>query len=171
MFYLVRQSFWQLGILVILLAVGFSLLFYLLKNLIDRLDRQRMYGAGVVLYTVSWLLRGRINGEMVAAELYMLLIMVKVGTSLFRLAFNKRFFDIARVSGGYRYILCKNYFSQFFLALFFGILGLLTPQQIGTESFIRMSYWAAACMAPIYLVYREAVVRQPTDRVLTGLQR
>lgn len=83
MFYLVRQSFWQLGILVILLAVGFSLLFYLLKNLIDRLDRQRMYGAGVVLYTVSWLLRGRINGEMVAAELYMLLIMVKVGTSLF----------------------------------------------------------------------------------------
>ena len=50
MFLIARESFTTLGIMILSLAVIFGILFYLLKNTIDRLGRKRVYQLGVALY-------------------------------------------------------------------------------------------------------------------------
>ncbi len=154
LFYIVQQSFWQLGLLVIVLAAAFSVIFFLIKNRIDTSHRQRVYVVAVALYAFSWLLRGVLSMETGGAELYILLILITFCTSFFRLAFNKRFFDIARKSTGYSYIFCKSYSSQFFLALFFCCFAVVAEGN-DIEMQLRITYAGGALLAPLYLLYRE----------------
>jgi hypothetical protein len=155
LFYIMRQSFWQLGLLVIVLAVAFSVLFYIIKNRIDSRHLQGVYVVAVGLYALSWLMRGALNVETGGADLYLLLILITFCTSFFRLALNKRFFDIARTSGGYSYIFCKSYYSQFFLALFFCCFAFFVPAGNDIEMQLRVTYTGGALLALLYLLYCE----------------
>lgn len=123
MFIIVNQSFWDLGILVIILMVAFVLLFYLTKNVIDRLPKTTFFRISVCLYAASWLLRSQVSAEHDRTTLALLLISIAFFTSLFRLSFNKRFFDLAKSGISFKYLLYKSYYSQASVAIGFALIG------------------------------------------------
>jgi MFS family permease len=157
LFTIVRESFWKLGILVVLLAVLFGGFFLIIKNSIDRVPRQRIYTIAVFLYSASWLLRGVCSDQLSLAVLLILLSTVSFFTSFFRLAFNKRFFDFAKKGGApYKYVIIKSYYSQFFLALFFlfsaGCMYIMSL----TQTFLPYIYYLAGIFSFMYLFYKES---------------
>jgi hypothetical protein len=156
LFLVVGESFLRLGVLVIVLAVILGILFFLIKNRIDRLDKQTVYVCAVVLYMVSWGLRGTLSEVMNLSMQLCLLMVVAFCTSFFRLAFNKRFFDTAQKSTLYHYLFMKSYFSQIFLAIGFGLIGLLVSGFTGVSSVLNICYWLAGLTAGVYLLYPPA---------------
>ncbi len=154
LFLLAHESFWKLGALVILLGAGFSALFYLIKNRIDQMPGQRIYVIAVAGYVLSWLMRATVNQDLNLAWLFAVLLFITFCTSFFRLAFNKRFFDLAKTTSAHRYLFLKSYHSQFSIALGFALAALAFHlSQADPESLLRISYLAAAFLAPLYLVY------------------
>ncbi|MCP4341132.1 MAG: hypothetical protein GY799_20155 [Desulfobulbaceae bacterium] len=160
LFLVVGESFVRLGALVIFLAVVLGILFLLIKNRIDRLDKQKVYICAVLLYMLSWGLRGTLSGAMDLSWQLCLLMVVAFCTSFFRLAFNKRFFDTAQISSLYQYLFIKSYFSQIFLAICFGLIGFICWWASGTtgvSSILSICYWIAGLTAGTYLLYPPAV--------------
>ncbi len=155
LFIIVHESFLKLGVVVIILAILFGVVFLFIKSNIDRLPKQRMYVIAVAIYAISWALRGILSENIDAIWTLLLLAIIALCTSVFRLTFNKRFFDNAKSTATYEYILIKSYFSQFFLALFFGILGgvLTVPGSIVGQ--LSLLYYFAAVVSLFYLFYRE----------------
>ncbi|ASJ71713.1 hypothetical protein [Granulosicoccus antarcticus] len=156
LFLMVREDFSRLGIAVVVLALVFAALFYLVKNRIDQLDIARVYRAAVWLYLASWLLRFTLNTESEGASLWIALIFITFFSSFFRLAFNKRFFDVARTNGSMQYLLIKSYLSQIFLGLTFLILGaalLVIP--IPHDLALQYLYVPAGLLSLIYLRYSD----------------
>jgi len=96
LFLVVQEDFSSLGVTVVALAVFFAATFWLLKNTIDTMDGNTVYWVATLLYAGSWLLRAMIDGEMSRNVLLISLMLVTFSSSFFRLAFNKRFFDLAR---------------------------------------------------------------------------
>lgn len=152
LFLIVRQSYWKLGVLVIFLMVFFGGIFLMIKNSIDRLPINKMYTASVFLYSLSWVLRGVLSEKLNTVSLLLLLCVITFSTSIFRLAFNKRFFDIAKSTTGHEYIFIKSYFSQFFLVIA-GLLGFLMIGQGDVVEQLSTVYMAAAFISFIYLFY------------------
>jgi len=155
LFLIVQQSYWKLGLLVIFLMVLFGSVFVIIKNSIDRLPRNTMYKAAVCLYSLSWVLRGVLSERLNNVSLLLLLGVITFCTSIFRLAFNKRFFDIATQGTAHEYIFVKSYFSQFILAVsalagFF----LLTASEPGdVVEHLSTFYLGAALISFVYLFY------------------
>ncbi len=90
--------------------------------------------------------------------------MITFFSSFFRLAFNKRFFDLARRTGNgasnVQYLLIKSYSSQLFLGLTFLLLGaalLVTP--IPHHLILQYLYVPAALLSLIYLRYSDKKAR------------
>ncbi len=156
LFLLAHESFWKLGALVILLGASFSVLFYLIKNRIDRLPAQRIFIIAVTGYSLSWLMRASVDEQLNLGWLFTSLILITFCTSFFRLAFNKRFFDLAKHTSAHRYLFLKSYYSQTAIALGFG-MGAITLYfyPASNNLFLVSSYLAAAALAPIYLLYRQ----------------
>ena len=152
LFLIVRQSYWKLGALVIFLALVFGTIFVMIKNTIDRLPANIMYSAAVCLYGLSWALRSALSEKLNMVLLFCLLAIITFCTSIFRLAFNKRFFDIAKTTKAHEYIFVKSYFSQFFLVVFAlaGFHLLKAGNPVEQLSFI---YLAAALISFCYLFY------------------
>lgn len=157
LFLVVGKDFVRLGGLVIVLALLLGLVFYLIKNRIDNLDRQKVYRFSVVLYMVSWLMRGSFSESMGLTLQIVALLLIAFCTSFFRLTFNKRFFDIAESSSMYHYILQKSYYSQIFLALSFGILGLISMQMVDGTILLSICYWVGFLLAAVYFRYLPAL--------------
>ena len=160
LFLVVRQDYTRLGVVIVVLALVFALLFYLLKNSIDRFTGQNIYSLAVGLYALSWFMRILVNDELGTTWLLGLLISITFCSSLFRLAFNKRFFDLARRQGQVRYLLIKSYLSQLWLG--FAYLALAAalwwfPAQ--DERVLSWCYGAAAILAMVYYRYRPANAR------------
>ncbi|MEN8136397.1 MAG: MFS transporter [Thermodesulfobacteriota bacterium] len=154
LFLLVRESFWHLGLLVIVLTITFSLLFLFIKNTIDHIAKQKIYVLAVVLYIGAWLLRGGVEGvEMASSMLFTVLVLITFCTSFFRLAFNKRFFDHAKRTSGYNYIMAKSYYSQFYIGVTFMALGLIYSHWPQVSPSLCYAYIAAAFAALLYLSY------------------
>jgi len=153
LFLVVGENFVRLGVLVIALAVILGVLFLLIKNRIDRLDKQKVYICAVCLYMISWGLRGTLSGDMHLSMQLCLLMLVAFCTSFFRLAFNKRFFDTAQKSSMYHYVFVKSYFSQFFLAIGFGMIGWLASGTIEVSFILNVCYGMAGFTAAAYLLY------------------
>jgi MFS family permease len=155
LFLIVRQSYWKLGVLVIFLMVVFGAIFVMIKNSIDLLPGNKMYTTAVVLYSVSWILRAVLSDRLNTVSLFLLLAVITFCTSIFRLAFNKRFFDLAKSATAHEYIFVKSYFSQFFLAVLalagFLLLPVLMPGNV-VEQLSRV-YLAAALISFVYLFY------------------
>jgi MFS family permease len=156
LFLLAHESFWKLGALVILLGASFSVLFYLIKNRIDHMPAQRIYVIAVAGYSLSWVMRASVDDQPSLGWLFTTLILITFCTSFFRLAFNKRFFDLAKHTSAHRYLFLKSYYSQITIALGFG-LGAASLYLSGNSdtSFLLTSYLIAAVLAPAYLLYRQ----------------
>ncbi len=157
LFIFVGESFVKLGLVVIVLALLLGCFFLLIKNRIDRLPVQRVYGVAVSLYALSWGIRGMISGNISYTAQICLIVLVAFCTSFFRLAFNKRFFDFAGLSTGYKYIFIKSYYSQFFLACVFFLLAVILRKFSENGEHMHYIYWMAAGFAFLYLKYNPAL--------------
>jgi MFS family permease len=150
---LAHESFSSLGIMVLSLAVVFGVLFYLLKNTIDRLGRKRVYLLAVLLYALSWALRGFTHDQLSLQVLYLYLITITFCTTFFRLAMNKRFYDLAKLTRSHDYLVLKSYYSQFSIVFLFGLIGLVSYQMPNSETLLAPIYWIAAALALLYFFY------------------
>lgn len=153
LYVLAQQSFLRLGIIVVLLTLLLSVLFYFIKVRIDRINPQRIYALAVVLYAVSWLLRGQLSEITNTPLLYVTIVTIAFLTTFFRLAFNKRFFDIARQQTPHQYLICKSYFSQFGIALLFGGLSILFTTTADVHQQLTLTYWLACPLSLLYGAY------------------
>lgn len=153
LFFIAHQSFATLGTLILLLAVIFGILFYLLKNTIDRLGRKRVYFLAVILYAASWALRAVTTDDLALHLLYVLLVVVAFCTAFFRLAMNKRFYDLARFTLAHDYLILKSYYTQIVVAVLFALLGLYSSWFESDASLLVVIYSGAAALSLIYLLY------------------
>jgi MFS family permease len=153
LFMLAHESFATLGLMVLALAVIFGILFFLLKNTIDKLGRARVYVLAVGLYSLSWALRALTSDQLSLHVLFLLLVAITFCTSFFRLAMNKRFYDLAKLTLSHDYLVLKSYYTQFAIALSFGAFGLLTWQMDESQMLLTPIYWTAAASSLTYLVY------------------
>jgi hypothetical protein len=156
LFLIVREDYSRLGVAVVILAMVFAVLFYIIKNRIDQLAAERVYKAAVWLYAASWLLRFTLNDNSEGAGYLIALVLITFCSSFFRLAFNKRFFDVARKTGAVDYLLIKSYSSQLYL----GLLYLLLSAFLAFASFdhlhtLQYTYIGAAVLSLAYLKYRD----------------
>lgn len=165
LFTIVRDNFFQLGVLVIGLGLSFAVVFWMLKNLIDRLPVQQIYVSGVVLYIGSWLLRSQVHIVLDSYHVGVMVLCVSFMTFFFRLTFNKRFFDQAyhRQQEKFQYLFIKSAWSQFTMLVFFvGVVGLVISGVLVVEDHELLSklYLFAALLSMGYLFYRSFHVQK-----------
>lgn len=153
LFLMVGESFVKLGGLVIFLALLLGVIFYVIKNRIDTVDTQKIYQLGVVLYMLSWGMRGFFSAELPYLIQLVMLLIISFCTSFFRLTFNKRFFDLAKRSGENRYLFVKSHYSQFFIAVAFALLGCYGRSYDENLVFLQTIYFGAAGCSIFYLLY------------------
>lgn len=156
LFLLAHESFKTLGFMVMALAAIFGLLFYLLKNIIDRLGRRRIYRFSVALYALSWALRACVDSDLPVVALFIVLILITFCTSFFRLAMNKRFYDLATEALSHHYLILKSYYSQMSIALVFIGFGALTFNLTASELILPPIYWLAAAGSLVFMLYGSA---------------
>ncbi len=152
LFLLVKQDYSRLGITVVVLALVFSVLFLAIKNIIDKYSGAIVYSVAVALYALSWLMRALINPDTPMQWILVSLVLITFCSSFFRLAFNKRFFDLAMAGNRTQYLLIKSYVSQFVLGLVFLGLATLLFFWPDTTSFTYL-YLTAAAAALLYAGY------------------
>jgi len=155
LFLLVREDFSSLGITVVALAIFFALTFYWLKNTIDQLKSHFVYWVATGLYTLSWLSRASVDSDMSLTVLSINLMLITFCSSFFRLAFNKRFFDLARSHNNVDYLLVKSYLSQVVLAVAYaGLAIFLFQSSTDGTNYFPIIYYAAAVLSVGYAMYR-----------------
>ncbi|MEH6445439.1 MAG: hypothetical protein V7784_16205 [Oceanospirillaceae bacterium] len=157
LFLILKQSFMQLGMMIIAITLMLSLVFFLLKNKIDQLPEQLVYSVSIVGYGISWVLRANLDGELSLFYQFIFLCFIAFLTALFRLAFNKRFYDLAVHYPKTPYILMKSYYSQVALVVSFAILGVIF-MNVTTLTALNSGYWLAAVLTPLYFIYRTRTV-------------
>ncbi len=153
LFLLAHESFTRLGFMVLSLAVIFGILFYMLKNSIDRIARNQIYQLSVVLYAFSWILRALVDEEDSLVSLFLSLVLITFCTSFFRLAMNKRFYDLARETLSHRYLILKSYYSQITILFVFIGFALLVGNVEDSEQLLVPVYWIAAVFSFVFLRY------------------
>ncbi len=156
LFLLVQQSYLKLGLLVMFLTLFFGIIFVIIKNSIDRLPIGNMYKGAVLLYFASWILRGVFAEGMGNIQVLLMLAVISFCTSLFRLVFNKSFFDNAKTTTVHKYIFIKSYWSQFFMAVLFGIIGSLMLIAGDVAEQLSTVYFLAALFSFVYLLFRHS---------------
>ena len=165
---LTQQSLLKLGFVIVLLSLLLGVIFYFIKKRIDHINVQRIFIIAVFGYALSWLLRSKLNMEVGPFVLYSGLLLIAFLSSFFRLAFNKRFYDIARVAQPIQYIICKSYYSQGALIVFFSLLGYLLNSraalQISSQPFeqLQLLYLLMVPAVFVYLLYGN-VARVPEN--------
>lgn len=152
------ESLVSLGILVVSLSILLAILFYLIKNRLDNMNRQRIYVIAVAGYAISWYLRGNIDMEQDKYWIYPAIVIIAFLTALFRLTFNKRFFDLASDTSHHQYIVIKSYYSQLAVVLWYAIAGIgflwLADPLVGLQVF----YWLLAPLSLVYLLYKADII-------------
>ena len=158
LFLLAGEDYAALGIWVVALGIVFGGLFWLVRGAIDRVRPAAVYRVAVALYAASWGLRAVAPDAAGGPWLGPLLVAVTFCTSLFRLAFNKRFFEHARASGNVAgYLLWKSHVSQTALGAAFA--GLALALLLGPGDPVRLlgaCYAVAGLGAFVYLAWRPA---------------
>ena len=150
LYFLTGNSFFNLGITVILLSIVLSLLFYFIKNTIDHSHQRNIFLFAIAAYALSWLLRGHIESFSTSSLVYPVILFIAFMTSFFRLVFNKRFFDTSRKTQSYRYLIMKSYYSQFGIFVFFLLFAFLNSSYDITISTL---YYIACPAAFLYTFY------------------
>ena len=154
LYFISGENLTSLGILVVVLSVLLAGLFFAIKNTLDKINPQTMYITGVIAYAVSWLARGSIDAESEQSWVYPIIVLVAFLTALFRLTFNKRFFDLSKKTNTFHYIAIKSYHSQCGIAVLFGIIGLLLLPSTDPQTALQIVYWILAPISLLYILYR-----------------
>ncbi|WP_432472140.1 hypothetical protein [Amphritea sp. HPY] len=153
LYYITQENVKQLGLIVVTLTIFLSVIFYLLKNRIDGMDRNKVYITAVVFYALSWLLRSALDTELPTYWIYPAILVIAFLTTFFRLSFNKRFFDNARQQSPLQYLLAKSYLSQMGIVVFYSLIALLAFYFTDIQSALSSVYLILTPIALIYLVY------------------
>ena len=158
LFLLAGEDYAALGIWVVALGIVFGALFWLVRGAIDRVRPAAVYRVAVALYAASWALRAVAPDAAGGPWLGPLLVAVTFCTSLFRLAFNKRFFEHARASGDVAgYLLWKSHVSQTALGAAFAGVALTLALGPGDPTRLLGALYAIAAVAALaYLAWRPA---------------
>jgi hypothetical protein len=166
LYFISGQDLSVLGVLVVSLSVLLAILFYIIKNKLDHLNPQRVYFLAVFGYSLSWLLRGIVDADGGDLWIYPMIVVIGFFTAFFRLAFNKRFFDLSKQKKTHDYIVLKSYYSQFGVCVFYGLMGmavLILSESVSTPllsslkdpvTILQWCYWILTPTALIYLLYR-----------------
>ena len=168
LYLLAHESFLTLGLTVMSLAIIFAVIFYFLKNVIDRFHPARIYRVAVVLYAFSWLLRANVKEDQPLFWLFVALVLITFCTTFFRLAMNKRFYDLARETLNHRYLILKSYYSQFVIGVVFVVAGLLIKDVAHSETLLIPSYYLGAILAFIFLLYGAAYAKSEHTKETSG---
>ncbi|MDN2664519.1 MFS transporter [Psychromonas sp. 14N.309.X.WAT.B.A12] len=150
---LTQENVMQLGLILIALSILLALIFFVIKKYIDRVDTQKVYRIAVLGYASSWVIRGVLDIEMDSILIYSGLLLAAFLSNFFRLAFNKRFYDIARQDKPTRYIICKSYYSQFMLVVFFSIIAVFTMATDTALHQLQVIYYLCTPLVLVYFVY------------------
>lgn len=150
---LTQESVMQLGLILIALSILLALIFFVIKKYIDRVDTQKIYRIAVLGYAFSWVIRGFLDTEMDSLFIYSGLLLAAFLSNFFRLAFNKRFYDIARQDKPTRYIICKSYYSQFMLVVFFSVIAVLTMTTDTAVHQLQVIYYLCTPLVLVYFLY------------------
>ncbi len=153
LFLIAHENFAKLGVMILSLAVIFGILFFLLKNVIDRLGKKRVYRLATYLYAFSWVLRALTDNSLPLDLLYASLVLVTFCTTFFRLAMNKRFYDLAKLTCSHDYLVLKSYYTQFAIIFAFGTFGLLAYHLEASDMILVPVYWGLAMLSLTYLLY------------------
>ncbi len=151
-FHLSNNDTGQFSLTIIALSVALGIIFYFIKNTIDKQSQYRLYQIATLLYFCGWLLRGWVTPQWSGLAISLTLLSVAFVTALFRLYFNKRFFDKAKQQASYHYLLSKSVYSQMGICLFFTLLTLalrhnsITPNEI---------YWSILPMTLVSMLYKQ----------------
>jgi len=154
LFFIADENFTHLSLLVIALGLVFSALFWVTKKIIDQVTGDRLYQFTVLGYALSWVLRAALPGT---SNLVFVvnLVLITFLTSLFRLTFNKRFFDHALESNPHHYLVVKSYLSQAVLMIFFILVGVaMLRWESAPSTSLTLVYCLAAPLSIIYWFYK-----------------
>ena len=143
----------KLGILIVVLSLLLALIFFIIKKRIDYMDSRKIFIISIFGYAFSWFLRGELTALTGDVILYAGILLIAFLSSFFRLAFNKRFYDIARLDQPIRYILCKSYYSQFMLIIFFTLIAVLASLGNDPLRQLPVLYDIALPLVFVYLLY------------------
>lgn len=171
LYYITQENVKQLGIIVVALTVFLSVIFYLLKNRIDGMDRNKVYITAVVFYALSWLLRSTLDTDLPTYWIYPAILIIAFLTTFFRLSFNKRFFDNARQQSPLQYLLAKSYLSQMGIVVFYSLIALLAFYFTDIQSALSSVYLILTPIALIYLAYTSPGEGEAITTAETGLNR
>ncbi len=81
------------------------------------------------------------------------ILLIAFMTSFFRLSFNKQFFDQIDEGRSQVFILAKSWYTQFGVAVWFGVLALVLLTTEGQMGALSIIYSLSAPMALVYLLY------------------
>ena len=153
LYILTKENLMKLGLLIVVLSILLAVIFFAMKKMIDRINAQRIFVISILGYAFSWFLRGELGLEADDITLYGGILVVAFLSSFFRLAFNKRFYDIARTHQPVYYIVCKSYYSQFMLIFFFSIIAVLASIGKDPLNQLQVLYDLSIPLVFIYFVY------------------
>ena len=180
LYFISGQNLSMLGVLVVSLSILLAVIFYVIKNTLDHLNPQRVYLLAVLGYGLSWFLRGTVDAEGGDLWVYPVIVIVGFLTAFFRLAFNKRFFDLSRQMKTHDYIVIKSYYSQLGVCFFYCLTGIgIVMLMRSTELYeyfkspmdiLQLFYWLLTPAALIYWLYRTTGVEE-SQSILTETER
>jgi MFS family permease len=153
LYLLTQQNLFKLGLLIVLLSVLLAFIFYVIKKRIDHINAQFIFTIAVFGYAFSWLLRGELSMQEGPVVLYSAILLIAFLSSFFRLAFNKRFYDIASSAQPIEYIICKSYYSQFALLLLFSLAGYFFNSSDAPLQQLQHLYLLIIPLVFVYLLY------------------
>lgn len=151
-YHLTNSDTSQFSLTVIALSLALAVIFYFIKNTIDKQPQYRLYQVATLLYLGGWLLRGWISADWSGFAIGLGLLSIAFATALFRLYFNKRFYDKAKQQANYHYLISKSLYSQLGIVLFFA--GLSTLSTLTTFS-LNQVYWAVIPLIAVYVLYQQ----------------
>ena len=168
LYFLNQENLMQLGGVVVGLTIAMAVLFWLIKNTIDRTAGVTLFKVAAALYAFSWALRALVNPEYSQFVQLPMILLVAFLTSLFRLSFNKLFFDRSEQTETYSYLLAKSYYSQLGVVLFFGFLVFWLQGAKEPLTALNSVYWCAALLAPCFLLFSRKKENLPVSSTMTN---
>jgi len=154
LFFISMESFQNLWILAIWLALSFSIIFFIIKQHVDHINGKKLFYGAVILYSLSWVLRGTIEHIDASTLFYSSIICITFCSTFFRLVFNKNFFLLSKKTPSNSYLLYKSYYSQASVMLLFGLLALTSFYlRLSLEEILVWSYLWAAPLSIAYMMY------------------
>jgi len=154
LYMLTKESLTTLGLLIVALSVLLAIIFFVMKRVIDRVNAHAIFMVAIVGYALAWFLRGELTLQLGPVALYGGMLLIAFLSSFFRLAFNKRFYDIASANRPIYYIVCKSYYSQLMIVLFFSAIALFASFDNDPLKQLQIIYDLAIPLVFIYLFYQ-----------------